>query len=160
MSEFDAAVEEMVRMMIPREKAIAAARLRFPEQARAADVVEADDARLEKAVVANADKQLRALGFRVINTSQPRHAKFLTPGIADRIYFHRARGIGFWWEAKTATGEQSPAQKDFQEDCTACGWPYVIGTDQVLFAWMVDCGIAVRGDDGLLYTPSALERSA
>lgn len=149
-------------MSIPREKAIAAARLRYPEQARAADTTEADVARAEKAVVANADKQLRALGFRVINTSQPRHAKFLTPGIADRIYFHRARGIGFWWEAKSATGEQSPAQCDFQEDCEACGWPYICGTDQVLFAWMVEHGIAVRGDDGLLHTPTmpTLERSA
>jgi hypothetical protein len=97
----------------------------------------ADDARLEKEVVARADKQLRALGFRVINTSQPRHAKYITPGVPDRFYFHRARGLGFAWEAKTATGEQSPAQRDFQEDMDACGWLYVLGTDVDLFAWLL-----------------------
>ena len=130
------------------------------ELPRTAEQAEADDARLEKAIVANADKQLRALGFRVINTSQPRHAKFLTPGIPDRLYVHRARAIAFWWEAKSATGRQEPAQRDFQEDCEACEWAYVLGTDRELYAWMVAQRIAVRGADGLLYTPSLGQRSA
>ena len=60
----------------------------------------------------------------------------------DRFYFHRARRLGLSWEAKTPTGEQSPAQRDFQEDMDACGWPYVLGTDRDLFAWLVARGIA------------------
>lgn len=117
---------------------------------RAVQCSEAEDARLEKVVVAEADKQLRALGFRVINTSQPRHAKYITPGVPDRFYFHRARGLGFAWEAKTATGEQSAAQRDFQEDCDACGWPYVLGTDQQLYDWLLARYPLVRDEQGHL----------
>lgn len=142
------------RTGVPRDKALAAAQRHLgissiptPEQAAE------EDERLEKAHVLAADKQLRALGFRVINTSQPRHAKYITPGVPDRFYFHRARKLGLAWEAKTATGRQSAAQRDFQEDMDACGWSYVLGTDQDLFAWLVERRIAVRDASGNLVTP-------
>lgn len=118
-------------------------------------VSEEQDARLEKAHVAAADKQMRALGYRVINTSQPRHAKFITPGVPDRIYFHRARGVGLFWEAKSATGRQDPAQRDFQEDCDSCGWPYVLGTERELYAWLIAAGHAIRDGSGNLISPPA-----
>jgi hypothetical protein len=142
---------------IPREKALASAyqHLGTVPPSRTPAELEADETREERAHVREADKQLRALGFRVINTSQPRHAKFITPGVPDRFYFHRARRIGFAWEAKSATGRQSAAQRDFQEDMDACGWSYVLGTDQDLFAWLVERGIAVRDECGNLVTPAA-----
>lgn len=151
------ATQMQQRHGIPRDKALAAAyqHLGVQPPSRTPDELAADDAREEKAHVREADKQLRALGFRVINTSQPRHAKFLTPGVPDRFYFHRARGIGFAWEAKSATGEQSLAQRDFQLDMDACGWPYVLGTDQDLFTWLVARGIAVRDECGNLVTPAS-----
>lgn len=120
---------------------------------RTAAELAVDEARLEKAHVRAADKQLRTLGFRVINTSQPRHAKYITPGVPDRIYFHRTRGLGLLWEAKADTGRQSTAQRDFMLDCQACGWPYVLGTDQDLFAWLVERRVAVRDASGNLVTP-------
>jgi hypothetical protein len=106
------------------------------------------DARDEKRVVAAADKQLRALGFVVVNLSQSRASK-ITPGVPDRLYMHPARGVALWWEAKTATGRQRPDQRQFQEWCDACDWPYVLGTDAALFGWLQEQGIAAE-EDGLL----------
>jgi hypothetical protein len=105
------------------------------------------DARLEKAIVAAADKQLRALGFIIVNFSQPRASK-QTAGIPDHRFYHPARGLCFWWEAKSPTGEQSPAQRSFQHWCDATGDPYCLGTDQDLYRWLLaryplasdDCG--------------------
>jgi hypothetical protein len=147
---------QLERMGVPRDRALAAARKELGlVDTRTAAELEADDARDEKRIVRDVDKQMRSLGFRVINTSQPRHAKFITPGVPDRFYFHRARRIGLAWEAKTPTGEQSAAQRDFQLDMDACGWAYVLGTDQDLFTWLVERRIAVRDECGNLITPSA-----
>ncbi len=144
-------VEQLVAYGFPREKAEARARHEHGISSVAVEQQrEADNARREQTIVNEADKQMRALGFRVISQSQPRHAKYLTPGIPDRLYFHRGRGLALYWEAKTATGEQSSSQKDFQEDCDACGWPYVLGTDQELYAWLIDHGIAARTVGDLL----------
>lgn len=140
--------ETLMRMKAERERRGNTPGI-FRVPAAPAEQLVADDARDEKRVVAACDKQLRALGFRVINTSQPRHAKFITPGVPDRFYFHRARGVAFAWEAKTATGTQSPAQRDFQDDCDACGWTYLVGTDQVVYDWLVAQGIAFE-EGGLL----------
>ena len=139
---YDAMVRQLVEAGVPRERAEAAARAELGQAAPPTPDAAALEARDEKRIVAQCDKQLRALGFRVINTSQPRHAKFITPGVPDRFYFHRARGVGFAWEAKTATGVQSPAQKDFQDDMEAVGWPYLLGTDQAVYDWLVAQGIA------------------
>lgn len=102
---------------------------------------EADDERLEKVIEANGDKQLRALGFEVVRFSHPGKTK-QTPGIPDRRYYHRARRLAFWWEAKSASGRQRPDQQQFQEMCEASGDVYVLGTDRDLFDWLVARGIA------------------
>lgn len=120
-----------------------AAEVRTPEQQ------EADDERLEKEHEANADKQLAALGFEIVRFSRPGRTK-QTPGIADRRYYHRARQLAFWWEAKSATGTQRPEQRNFQELVEASGDLYVLGTDQDLFTWLVERGVAARGPAGLL----------
>lgn len=146
---------------IPRDKALrtAAEQLGVSLERTPAEV-EAHDARLEKAIELAGDRQMRALGFSVIKFSHPGKTK-QTPGIADRRYYHPGRGVAFWWEAKSPTGRQRPDQKDFQALCDAVGDPYVLGTDQDLFAWLIAQGIAFE-EGGLLvplpYTPK--EKSA
>lgn len=105
---------------------------------RSADVraMQVADASLEKHVVAAADKQLRALGFIVVNFSQPRATK-QTAGIPDRRFYHVGRRICFWWEAKAPGGHQSPAQREFQDWCEMTGDGYALGTDQDLYRWLV-----------------------
>lgn len=120
-----------------------------PSEAERARVSRADDARDEKAIVAHADRQMRALGFVVVNYSQPRATK-QTAGIPDREYFHTARRLFLKWEAKTPTGKQSPAQREYQEWCEATGISYVVGTDAALFAWLVEKGIAFEAEVGIL----------
>jgi hypothetical protein len=100
---------------------------------------DADDDRLEKVIVAAADKRMRALGFVVWNLSQPRASK-IAAGIPDRLYTSPSRGLALYWEAKSASGRQRPDQRVFQEHCEACGLHYVLGTDQALSDWL-----AVRG---------------
>jgi hypothetical protein len=99
--------------------------------------------RLEKTIEYEGDKQMRALGFEVVRFSRPGKTK-QTPGIPDRKYYHRGRGFTLWWEAKSATGVQRPDQKIFQEMCEACGEIYVLGTDDDLFNWLIEHGIAAR----------------
>jgi hypothetical protein len=124
-----------------------------------ADQLEAEDARLEKEHELAGDRQLKALGFEVVKFSHPGKTK-QTPGIPDRRYYHRARRIAFWWEAKSATGTQRPDQRGFQEMCDAVGDLYVLGTDQDLFAWLVERGIAVRDECGNLVTPAVTAATA
>lgn len=102
---------------------------------------DADDERLEKLHELEGDRQMRALGFEVVKFSHPGKTK-QTPGIPDRRYYHRARRLVLWWEAKSATGRQRPDQRYFQEMCEACGEIYVLGTDRDLFAWLVEQRIA------------------
>ena len=47
------------------------------------------------------------------------------PGFSDLLLLGPDRRVLFL-EAKTATGRQSPAQRDFQRDVLAFGWPYEI----------------------------------
>lgn len=101
----------------------------------------AEDERLEKAIEHAGDKQMAALGFEVVKFSHPGRTK-QTPGIPDRRYYHRARRLVLWWEAKSPTGRQRPDQRWFQEMCEACGETYVLGTDRDLFAWLVEHHIA------------------
>lgn len=135
---------------LPREKALrtAAEELGVSLKRTPAET-DAEDARLEKEIELAGDKQMRALGFSVIKFSHPGKTK-QTPGIADRRYYHTGRGVAFWWEAKSPTGRQRPDQKDFQALCDAVGDPYVLGTDQDLFAWLIEHGIAARVEGDLL----------
>jgi hypothetical protein len=102
---------------------------------------DAEDDRLEKLHELAGDKQMVALGFEVVKFSHPGKTK-QTPGIPDRRYFHRARKLVLWWEAKSATGRQRPDQRYFQEMCEACGEIYVLGTDRDLFTWLVEHRVA------------------
>jgi hypothetical protein len=74
-------------------------RRRLPARApstRPAAELEVDDARDEMRVVATCEKQLRALGFVVVNLSRPRQSKQM-PGTPDREYVHPGRGVFFKW---------------------------------------------------------------
>ncbi len=113
---------------------------------------DADDERLEKLHEHAGDKQMAALGFEVVKFSHPGKTK-QTPGIPDRRYYHRARKLVLWWEAKSATGRQRPDQKLFQEMCEASGEIYVLGTDRDLFAWLVEHRVAAWSGELLVSLP-------
>lgn len=131
---------------VPADKARAQAlREAGLSDVRTTEQLQADEAREESGVVRAADKQMRALGFVVVNYSQPRASK-QTPGVQDHEYFHPARGIFLKWEAKSPTGRQSPDQVTYQEWCDACHVPYVCGTDRDLFAWLL-ARYPLRWDD-------------
>ena len=133
--------DELLRMKAEREARGRGLVLLSAEMAAGAAAARAaDDARLEKQIVAAADKRLRALGFTVWNLSQPRASK-IAAGVPDRLYTCPARGLAVLWEAKTAQGRQRPDQRVFQEHCDACGLHYVVGTDRALAAWLASRGI-------------------
>lgn len=122
----------------------------LPLDTPAVAIADADaDWQEEKQLQAKAYQQLRAIGWKVYNTSQPRRAKFLTPGIADCLISHRGRGVAAWWEVKTERGKQTEAQRDFQLDVEAGGQLYVLGPPRVLYRWLVERGYALF-EDGLL----------
>lgn len=121
------------RLLTPREQAIA-------------------DERVEKLHEHAGDKQMAALGFEVAKFSHPGRTK-QTPGIPDRKYYHRARRLTLWWEAKSATGRQRPDQRNFQEMAEACGEIYVLGTDRDLFAWLVARRVAAWDGELLVSLP-------
>jgi hypothetical protein len=107
-----------------------------------AEQLERDDERDEKALVRETDKRMRAAGFRIANYSQPRASK-QSAGVQDHEYFHLERGLFTKWEAKTPRGEQSPAQKEYQEWCIACRVPYLVGPPSVIEAWCQANGITL-----------------
>lgn len=151
----DAMRAEMRRQMIPIrliDRAIAMAKLRG-EVAGVAGIATPDEATMaelrEDEHQAESRKLMQALGFRVINFSQKRRAK-VTPGIPDTKYYHVGRALTLWHEDKAEWGRQSPAQRDFQAMCEACGEIYVLGKHQVLKDWLVALGIAAVVEGGLL----------
>lgn len=114
----------------------------LPDQRTPAELERAEGM-LEKEIEHRADKQLAALGFEVIRFSHPGKTK-QTPGIPDRRYYHRELRLVLWWEAKSDTGKQRPEQRYFQELAESCGDPYVLGTEQDLYTWLVHRGYARR----------------
>lgn len=98
------------------------------------------DTRREKAVESLGDKIMVAAGFQVVRFSQARASR-QTRGISDRLYINEDRALGVFWEAKTTTGKQSIHQKWFQRLMTSVGWPYLVGTEEVLLAWLRDNGV-------------------
>jgi hypothetical protein len=78
----------------------------------------------------------------VIRFSQPRASK-QTAGISDRLYINAKRRLAVFWEAKTSTGKQSPAQKDFQALVGSMGWTYVAGTDAALRSYLASNGALI-----------------
>ena len=89
---------------------------------------------LEKDHERKGDELMATYGFTVIRMSQPR-ASMVTEGIPDRLYCSTTRGLAFWWEAKSETGKQRAAQKDFQATVTAAGQVYFCGTFEQLRQW-------------------------
>ena len=121
------------------------------DAARGVPVPDVDEDALEKAIEHEGDKIMAALGFEIVRFSHPGRTK-QTPGIPDRRYYRRPRAPNaggpwsmtnkrsearvVWWEAKSATGEQRPDQKLFQEMVEACGETYVLGTHEALIRWL------------------------
>ena len=68
-----------------------------------------------------------SLGCAIYSTSQPRKAKYITPGIPDLMVF--APKVGRFWlhEIKSEKGKPSSAQLDFETLCGSCGVGHVIG---------------------------------
>lgn len=151
-SNFDAIVAGLVALHVPREKAEARAR----EICGAPAIETPDEAamreQLEERHVEEGDKLLRALGFEVVRLSQVRRSK-IHPGLPDRRYYHRRRGVAFWWEAKAEWGQQRPEQREFQTMAEACGERYVAGRLEDLKGWLVEQGIAER--EGELLVPAS-----
>jgi hypothetical protein len=84
------------------------------------------DDRLEKAIRKDCIDRYRANGCVVYDTEQRRKTRG-TPGVSDLIVFHH-RTMSHWYhEVKAPTGELEPSQRNFKEDCDACGIPYVVG---------------------------------
>lgn len=84
----------------------------------------------EKEEMARADEAAALLGFRVVRFSQPRATK-QTPGIPDRLYLHPRKRAAFWWEAKSETGECSPAQMALHADLVRSGHVVCVGTSGI-----------------------------
>jgi hypothetical protein len=166
--------ETLLRMKAERERRASSTRTPLPDvswrqatpeewamsPAGALERADADDARLEKAIVVAGTKQMRALGFTAWNLSQARASK-IAAGVPDVLFTHPARGIAVYWEAKSATGRQRPDQRVFQEHCTATGMPYVLGPDTALYDWLIAQGIAFEEGGLLVPLPyTRTERSA
>lgn len=77
----------------------------------------------EKAVEAGIIRDLRALGFHVTKTSQPR-ASMLTEGIPD--LYAMGHGCGLWIEVKTATGRVRPSQLAWHAEAARNGVAVVV----------------------------------
>lgn len=92
------------------------------------------DTRTEKAVEHDGDRLMETLGFEVVRLSQPRRS-MVTIGLPDRRYYHRAKQLATWWEAKRVGGTQSAAQREFQAMVEAVGEEIVVGTDAALLDW-------------------------
>lgn len=153
---YDEFVAKLIAANVGTVRAKVIARERFPEHA--AEIATIDQRALEKKHEHEGDKLMQQLGFEVIRFSHPGKSK-QTEGIADRLYCRRGRTIEtprgaqyvppcvVWWEAKSATGEQRPGQKLFQELMIACGELYVRGTYSDLVDWLITFGLARRVGD-------------
>jgi hypothetical protein len=111
----------------------------------------------EKEVERMGDRLMSQYGFEVVRFSQAR-ATQQTEGIPDRRYYHRARRLAVWWEAKSETGKQRVAQRKFQLMCEACGEVYLLGTHEVLAAWLRACFIGQSHAHGPDDAKMTLER--
>lgn len=152
----DAMINELVRKSVPRSKAEAAVDEALGLQSRAAiEKSELDELAREKAVEAEGDRIMAALGFDVVRLSQARRSK-IQPGLPDRRYRHHHRKLALWWEAKAEWGRQSPDQKAFQEAEEACGQVYVLGTHVDLLDWLQLHRVCRRERDGSI-TPLPID---
>lgn len=81
---------------------------------------------------------------KVRNLSQPRKAKYLSPGMPDLFVVHRRKRCAWWHEAKRPVGgSYSPAQVEFMEDCFACGVDWIGGDRRAAVEKLQSIGLTV-----------------
>ena len=83
---------------------------------------------------------MSALGFTCWHLSQNRASR-QTPGWPDMLFTCPAKRLSVYYEAKSAKGKQSDAQKAFQADIVACGHEYIVGTWTAMHVWCVGKGL-------------------
>lgn len=89
----------------------------------------------EESIVTRGEDICLKCGCTSIHFSQARETN-QTPGIPDRLYFHPATGLAFWWEAKAPDGVQQWEQQVFQALCEHSGQHYVLGGYRELFDFL------------------------
>lgn len=103
-----------------------------------------DPDQLEEAERVEIIRIYRAHGCKVCNLSQPRHAKYLTPGMPDLYIVRRPSREAWWHEAKRPVGGRySPAQIEFRDDMAACSVGWVGGDRQAAIAKLRGLGVRV-----------------
>lgn len=105
-------------------------------------VLEAELGRQEASIQRECYRRMRALGWHVVNFSQPRATK-QSSGIPDARYQSLIRRVCVWHEVKAPAGAQSTPQREFMEREQAAGHPYVLGGVGDLERWLVTNGFAV-----------------
>ena len=148
LTPFDDLVDALVRTGVPRHKAEASARAEFESPETPATTAR-DAAIAEKQEQHEIVKRLRAFGFRVWSTSQPRRAK-VTPGLPDLIALHERAPICLFWEVKRQVGGRfSAEQLDFARLAQQSGAHHGAGDRYHLEEQLVALGLAVRTPAGL-----------
>lgn len=155
---FDETVNALVRSTnCSRDQAIALVRSQMPQLTPPPAETTKDERILEKEEQWECMKIYRAFGCIVYSTSQSRAAK-VSPGIPDLLVF-LPRAHQFWYHEvkRQVGGEQSPAQREFQEYCADCGIAYILGDRSVAQQQLVDLEVAILVDGKLepahLYQP-------
>lgn len=149
LSTADVLVSELVARGWSRDVALAEVRRQFgmpPADALSEDALEDEH-------VAAGVKIMLALGFEHVSYSQKKRAK-VTPGIPDHRFYHRARRLFVWWESKASWGRQSPAQRNYQEMCDACGDPYVLGGVDAIRQWLIETGVTDADGEPIPLSPT------
>jgi hypothetical protein len=154
---YEAMVEALVRMNVPREKAEARARAAHGMPAPGAEPDAKDAAVLEKTEQWEIVKRAKAFRFEVWWLSQARAAK-QTPGLPDLWLAHRDLPIATWWETKRQqSGRHSAAQLAFAEHCARCGIPHGTGDRFAFEAYLIGLGLVERW--GTVLEPTAYLRT-
>lgn len=96
----------------------------------------------EKRIVARGRDLLHQLACTTYSLQQTRPSR-QARGFPD-LFVMSPRLGGFFWEAKTATGRQSPPQVAFEQECQRCGVEYVCGDLDALLAYLERRGLIER----------------
>lgn len=94
----------------------------------------------ERAVQAACVDLYRRVGCRVRSTSQPRRAKYVSPGIPDLMVWHTGQGA-FWFHEVKDEHVPTPEQLRFADDCAACGIPCIVGGTAEARRWLEQIGV-------------------
>lgn len=118
----DEKIAEVARRADRRSRGLPLEETPAEAAARIADV----DRRREKDIQRDIRRLYLAHGCTVYWLSQARETG-QTAGLGDLFVFCRKAQRAWWHEVKTPTGDLSPAQLDFQNDCDWCHVGYVYG---------------------------------